>query len=133
MDALPVITAKTAQLKKLQDESTAIDDVDLPASTANAPPLLKEDKPVLPNATVTRLSVNVDSVTLKLVRAALLAYIAPPPPLASSRRPDDAFEVAEHWENKDFDIETVRLNPVALFLVSDDSNTPSLKLETWGA
>jgi hypothetical protein len=97
MDALPVMTAKTALLKNLQDESATREDADTPASTANAPPLLKEDNPVLPNATVTRLSVNVDSVTLKLVRAALCAYIAPPPLLASLRRPDDAFEVAVHW------------------------------------
>jgi hypothetical protein len=128
-----LLDPSAAQLKKLQDESATIEDADLPASTANAPPLLKEDKPVLPNATVTRLSVNVDSVTLKLVRAALLAYIAPPPPLASSGRPDDAFEVAEHWENKDFDIRTLRLNPVTSFDLSEGINTPSLKLETWGA
>jgi hypothetical protein len=128
-----LLDPSAAQLKNVQDESATREDADSPASTANAPPLLKEDKPVLPNATVTRLSVNVDSVTLKLVRAALLAYNAPPPPLASLRRPDDAFEVAEHWENKDFDIKTLRLNPVELFRVSDNSNTPSLKLETWGA
>jgi hypothetical protein len=133
MDTFPVTTATTAQLKNLQDDSSTREDADNPASTANALPLLKEDKPELPIATVKLLSLNVDSITPKLARAALFAYTAPPPPLASSRRPEDAFEVAEHWENKDLDIRTVRLNPVALFSVSEGSNKPSLKLETCGA
>ena len=127
-----LLDPSAAQLKNLQDESATREDADSPASTANAPPLLKEDKPVLPNATVTRLSVNVDSITLKLVKAALLAYTAPPPTFASPRRPDEAFETTEHCKKWDFDIRTVTLNPLAPSTPTEGSNRPCLKLETWG-
>jgi hypothetical protein len=69
-------------LKKLLDDIAVKEDFASSASAATAPPLLKEGRPVAPLATVTVQLLNVDSITLKLVRAALLAYTAPPPPFA---------------------------------------------------
>jgi hypothetical protein len=120
------------QLKNLQDDIATEDDFGSPASTAKAPPLLKEGSPVVPLATVTVLPLNVDSMTLKLVRAALLAYNVPPPPLASPGRADDEFENTEHCKKWDFDIRTVTLDPLAPSTPTEGSNRPCLKLETWG-
>ena len=95
------------------------------------PPLLKDGNPVVPQATVTTLDANVDLLTLKLASAVLLAYIAPPPPFASPRRPDSALENTEHSENTDIEITIVRFAPVemrGLFRVIDN---PVLKLEIW--
>jgi len=101
------------QLSKLLREITT-EDVASRASTANAPPLLEDDKPVVPDATLTLLLMKMDMVTLKLVIATLFAYVAPPPPFAFPGRTDDALENAEQWEKLDLDIRTVRLKPVAL-------------------
>jgi len=119
------------QLKKLQDETATNEELGSPASTAKAPPLLKEGRPVAPLATDTMLLLNVHSVTLKLVRAALFAYTAPPAPFASPSRPDNALENTEHAEKWDFDIRTVKLNPLTR-TPTEGSNTPLLKSETWG-
>jgi hypothetical protein len=120
------------QLKNLQDDIATEEYFEPPASTAKAPPLLKEGSPVVPLATVTVLPLNVDSVTLKLVRAALLAYNVPPPPFASPGRADDEFENTEHCKKWDFDVRTVTLNPLAPSTPTEGSNRPCLKLETWG-
>jgi hypothetical protein len=72
---------------------------------------------------------NVDSVTLKL--AAPLAYIAPPAPFDPSGWLDDAIVNTEHAKKWDFDIRTVKLNPPTRS-PTEGSNTPVLKLETWG-
>jgi hypothetical protein len=98
------------QFSKLLREITT-EDVASGASTANAPPLLEEDKP---EATLTLLLMKMDMVTLKLVIATLFAYVAPPPPFAFPGRTDDALENAEQRKKLDLDIRTVRLKPVAL-------------------
>jgi hypothetical protein len=72
-----------------------------------------------------------DSVTLKLVRAALLAYTAPPPPFASPSRPDDEFENTEHRKKREFDIRTVTLDPLVPSTPLEGSNRPVMKLDTW--
>jgi hypothetical protein len=121
------------QLSKLLREITT-EDVASRASTANAPPLLEDDKPVVPDATFTLLLMKMDMVTLKLVIATLFAYVAPPPPFASPGRTDDALENAKQWEKLDLDIRTVRLKPVVLRSAprSKGCNRPSRKSETWG-
>jgi hypothetical protein len=118
-------------LKKLLDDIAAKEEFASSASTAKAPPLLKEGSPVAPLATVTVQLLNVDSIKLKLVRAALLAYTAPPPPFASPGRADDEFENTEHRKKRDFDIRTVTLDPLAPSTPSRGSNRPVMKLETW--
>jgi hypothetical protein len=103
------MSAPTAlQLSKLLREIATSENVVLEASMDNAPPLLKDDKPV---ATLTKLLMKVHWITLKFVMATLFAYVAPPPPFASPGRTDDALENAEHWEKLDVDIRTVRLEP----------------------
>ncbi len=104
-------------MTKLQDDRATKDELETPASIATAPPLLKEDNPVLPLATVTRLLTNVESITLMLVKATLLAYNAPPPPLASPGRTDAALERTEHSVKQDFKINTVRFDPVTAGVV----------------
>jgi len=121
------------QFSKLLREITT-ENVASRASTANAPPLLEDDKPVAPEATLTVLLMKVDMVTLKLVIATLFAYVAPPPPFASPGRTDVALENAEHWEKLDSDIRTVRLEPVDLSSAPGGKgcDRPSSKSETWG-
>jgi hypothetical protein len=69
----------------MQDDTPTTENFESPVSTAKAPPLLKDDKPVDPLATVTKLFLNVDSVTLKSVRAALFVYQCPSSSVGSTR------------------------------------------------
>jgi hypothetical protein len=130
---LEMLAPPALQLSKLLRE-IATENVASRASTDNAPPLLEDDRPVAPEATLTVLLMNVEMVTLKLVMAALFAYVAPPPPFASPGRTDVALENAEHWEKLDLDIKTVRLKPIDLSaaLGGKGCSRPSLKSETWG-
>ncbi len=126
-----MLAPRAVQFVKLQDEMAIKETFDNPDSMHKAPPLLKDGNPVVPLATVTTLDANVDLLTLKLASAVLLAYIAPPPPFASPRRPDSALENTEHSENTDIEITIVRFAPVemrGLFRVIDN---PVLKLEIW--
>ena len=95
-----MLAPRALQFSKLLREITT-EKVASRASTANAPPLLEDDNPVVPEATLTVLLMKVDMVTLKLVIATLFAYVAPPPPFAPPGRTDDALENAEHWEKLD--------------------------------
>jgi hypothetical protein len=119
-------------LTKLQDDRATKDELETPASTATAPPLLKEDSPVAPLVIVTRLLTNLESITLMLVKATLLAYIAPPPPFASPGRTDAALERTEHCVKRDFKINTVRLNPLTAGGVLNGIKNPCLNSETCG-
>jgi hypothetical protein len=127
---LEILAPPALQFSKLLREILT-ENVASRASTANAPPLLEDDRPV---ATLTVLLMKVDMVTLKLVIATLFAYVAPPPPFASRGRTDDALDNAEHWVKLDLDIRTVRLEPVDLSSVPGGKgcDRPSLKSETWG-
>jgi hypothetical protein len=128
-----ILAPPALQFSKLLCEITN-ESAALRASTANAPPLLEDDKPVVPEATLTVLLMKVHMVTLKLVIATLFEYVAPPPPFASPGRTDAALENAEHWEKLDLDIRTVRLKPVALRSAPGGKgfDRPSFKSETWG-
>jgi hypothetical protein len=130
---LEILAPPALQFSKLLREITT-ESAASKASAANAPPLLEDDKPVAPEATLTVLLMKVDMVTLKLVIATLFAYVAPPPPIADPRRPDVALENAEHREKWDSDIRTVRLEPVDLSSTSGGKgcSRPSMKSETWG-
>ncbi len=59
-------------------------------STDTPPPLLFEGKPLAPIATTTEQLLNDDDCTLTLANATLLAYTAPPLPLAAPGTADVA-------------------------------------------
>ena len=81
-------------------------------STDTPPPLLLEGTPEkAPVPTVTEQLLNDDDSTLTFANATLLAYTAPPPPLAVPGRTDVDLVTAEHAVKLELKIKKVRLNP----------------------
>jgi hypothetical protein len=102
-------------------------------STDTPPPLLFEaGKPTVPIATTTEQLLNDDDCRLTLVNATLLAYTAPPPPLAAPGTTDVELVTAEHAVKLHLDMENVTLNP-ANFGAWEGCITLLKNVETWGA
>ncbi len=99
-------------------------------TTANAPPLLFEATPVAPQATVTELLVKTQFRTLRLDRATLLTYTAPPPPLARPGRVDDELVKTEQLKKVEFKMKKTRLVPPNDSLFGGDIK-PEVNSETW--
>ena len=106
----------------------------LPAgiSTDTAPPLLFEGWPLALLATVTAQLLKVDDCRLKFQNAALLAYTAPPPPLAIPGRTDAGLVIAEHSVKLEFRIKIVKLNPANVGGCWEGLNTFAQNKDTWG-
>ncbi len=90
-----------------------------------------EDAPVAPQATVTELLLKLELLTLKFDRATLFEYTAPPPPLAVPGRTDVELVSAEQLTKLEFNMITVRLDPVNVGTFVGSSE-PSMNSETWG-
>ena len=101
-------------------------------STDTPPPLLLEGEPLAPIATVTEQLLNDDDCMLTLANATLLAYTAPPPPLAVPGTTDVELVKAEHAVNLELQIKNVRLNPANFSAWGGWSTLPS-NVDTWGA
>ena len=65
-------------------------------STDTPPPLLLEGAPLAPIATTTEQLLDDDGCTMTFANATLLAYTAPPPPLAAPGTTDVELETDEH-------------------------------------
>jgi hypothetical protein len=81
-------------------------------STDTPPPLLLEaGKPIAPIATTTEQLLNDDDCRLTFANATLLAYTAPPPPLAAPGTTDVELVTAEHAVKLQLEMRNVTLNP----------------------
>ena len=129
---LVMLAPRDVQLKKVHDVITTTELLDPETSTATAPPLLLEGAPVAPHATATELLLKLELLTLKFNRATLLAYTAPPPPLAEPGRTDVELVRAEHSKKLEFDMRTVRLVPVRIGAFGGNSEPP-MNSDTWAA
>jgi hypothetical protein len=128
---LMILTPLAEQVEKLQDEMVTTESLEPGSSTANAPPLLLEGTPVAPLATRTELLLKWHSLTLMSDKAALVAYTAPPPPLAVPGRTDVESVNAVHLLKLDLEMITVRLDPLK-FVERGAYSTPSLNSFTCG-
>ena len=100
-------------------------------STDTPPPLLLEGRPLAPIATTTEQLLNDDDCMLTFANATLLAYTAPPPPLAAPGTTDVELVTAEHAEKLQLDMENVTLNPANIGAWGGCS-TPPMNVDTWG-
>jgi len=75
------------------------------------PPLLLEGEPLAPIATVTEQLLNADDCRLTFANATLLAYTAPPPPLAVPGGTAVELVKDEHAVKLELKMKNVRLNP----------------------
>ena len=100
-------------------------------STETPPPLLLEGEPLAPIATTTEQLLNDDDCTLTFANATLLAYTAPPPPLAAPGTTDVELVTAEHAVKLQLDMENVTLNPANIGAWGGCS-TPPMNVDTWG-
>jgi hypothetical protein len=101
------------QFQKVLDDNTTEALLLLGMSTDTPPPLLFEGDPTAPIATVTEQLLNDDDCRLTSANATLLAYTAPPPPLAFPGRTDLEFVTAEQAEKLEIRMENVRLDPAS--------------------
>ena len=100
-------------------------------STDTPPPLLLEGKPLAPIATVTEQLLNDDDCMLTLANATLLAWTAPPQPLAVPGRTDFEVVDAEHAVKLELKMKNVRLNP-ANFSAWGGWSMVLTNADTWG-
>jgi hypothetical protein len=124
----PTFAPAAEQLKKLLDAISTTALFEPAASTATAPPMLFAvalcSKFISPSPnieglldreapldTCTELLSTLESLILKLERAGLLAYTAPPPPLAAPAFTDDEDVRAEQSKKWEFNMRTVKLKP----------------------
>ena len=80
-------------------------------STDTPPPLLLVGIPLAPIATTIEQLLNDDDCTLIFANATLLAYTAPPPPLAAPGTTDVELVTAEHAVKLQLNMENETLNP----------------------
>jgi hypothetical protein len=100
-------------------------------STDTPPPLQLEGTPTVPIATTTEQLLNDDDRTLTFVNATLLAYTAPPPPLAVPGTTDVELVTAEHAVKLQLEMRNVTLKPANLGNWGG-SSAPLMNVETWG-
>ena len=100
-------------------------------STETPPPQLMEGEPLAPIATTTEQLLNDDNCRFTFANATLLAYTAPPPPLAALGTTDVELVTAEHAVKLQLDMENVTLNP-ANFGIWKGCSTPPRNEDTWG-
>ena len=107
--------------------------VPLGISTDTPPPLLLEaGKPTVPIATTTEQLMNDDDSMLTFANATLLAYTAPPPPLAAPGTTDVELVTAEHAVKLQLNMENETLNPANCGAWGGCSSTPPMDVDTWG-
>jgi hypothetical protein len=120
------------QFQNILDDNNTEGLLTIRISTDTPPPLLFDaGEPTAPIRTVTKQLMNDDDCTLTFVNAALLAYTAPPPPLAMPIGTDVELETAEHAIKLQLDMNNMRLDP-ANFSAGGGRNVWNLKMETWG-
>jgi len=119
------------QFQKALDDNTTEALLPPGISTDTPPPLLLEGKPLAPIATVTEQLLNDDDCMLTLANATLLAYTAPPPPLAVPGTTDVELVKAEHAVKLELEMKNVRLNPANFSAWGGRSAVP-LNMDTWG-
>ncbi len=101
-------------------------------STDTPPPLLLDaGEPTAPIATVTKQLLNDDECIVIFEYATLLAYTAPPPPLAIPDGTDVELVTAEHAAKLQLIMNNVKLDP-ANFSAGVGRNEVKRKTETWG-
>jgi hypothetical protein len=115
----------------LDDNKTEALLLPLGISTDTPPPLLLEGRPTVPIATTTEQLLNDDDCSLTLANATLLAYTAPPPPLAAPGTTDVELVTAEHAVKLQLDTENVTLDP-ANFGACGGCSTPLRNTDTCG-
>jgi hypothetical protein len=115
----------------LDDNKTEALLLPLGISTDTPPPLLLEGRPTVPIATTTEQLLNDDDCRLTLANATLLAYTAPPPPLAAPGTTDVELVTAEHAVKLQLEMRNVTLNP-ANFGACGGCSTPPINVDTWG-
>jgi hypothetical protein len=119
------------QFQKVFDDNTTEALLPPGISTDTPPPLLLEGGPLAPIATVTEQLLNDDDCMLTLANATLLAYTAPPPPLAVPGTTDVEFVKAEHAVKLELEMKNVRLNPANFSAWGGWSAVP-MNANTWG-
>jgi hypothetical protein len=122
------------QFQKVLDDNTTEALLPSGISTDTPPPLLLEGgKPTALIATVTEQLLNDDDCMLTLANATLLAWTAPPQPLAVPGRTDFEVVDAEHAVKLELKMKNVRLYPASFSAWGGRSTViVSLNADTWG-
>jgi hypothetical protein len=119
------------QFQKVLDDNKIEALLPLRISNDIPPPLLLDGDPTVPIATVTEQLLNDEDCRLMFANATLLAYTAPPPPLAMPGSTDVELVKAEHEKKLELMMRRVKLNPANFSALGGRSTVPPNE-ETWG-